>query len=180
MQIFPVSLLVFGLLAAGIAVWTWCLSPETLPRWERLPRNPWFGAVLAAAGLFWCIPHARPMLPTNLHVYLLPAAALFTWLAYMYLDYLFARAVGGLMILTAHFFLASAFAQHSPARGLFAVACLVMGTLGIFFCGKPYWLRDLIRRMAGSSRWRQGAVAVLAGYALLGIALGAWHLAHRG
>jgi hypothetical protein len=180
MEIYPVSLLIFGLLAAGIAVWAWRLSPENLPRWERLPRAPWLGAMLAAAGLVWCIPHARPMLPTGLQSYLLPMAALCTWLSYMYLDYLFARAAGGLMILSAHFFLASAFAQHTPGRELFAIALLAMGTLGIFFCGKPYWLRDLIRRMAVSPRWRQGAVGILAGYALLGIAFGAWHLSHHG
>lgn len=180
MELYPLSLLAFGGLAAGLAAWAWRLSPATLPRWAGWPRNPWVGAVLAAAGLLWCIPHAQPILPAGLHPYLLPAVVLCTWLGYAYLDYLLARALGGLMILLAHFFLASAFAQHSPGRPVFAVACLAMGTLGICFCGKPYWLRDLIRRLASSAAWRHGAVAVLGGYALLALGLGLWHLTRRG
>ncbi len=180
MDIYPIALVAFGLAAGGAAAWAMRLSPETLPRWERLPRDPWVGGALAALGLAWCIPHARPMLPAGVHGYLLPLAALCTWLAYMYVDYLFARALGGLMILAAHFFLAESFARHSPAHGLFAIACLAFGTVGIFFCGKPYWLRDLIRRMARSPRWRQATAGLLSAYALLGIVLGAWHLLHRG
>jgi hypothetical protein len=55
-----------------------------------------------------------------------------------------------------------------------------MGTFGICLCGKPHWLRDLIRLLARSAPWRRGITALLAGYALLGFGLGAWHLLYGG
>lgn len=121
---------------------------------EKLPRKVLFGLIIATADLAWCIPHSKPIAPDSLQGWLIPIAILALWLSYQFLDYLFARAFGGLLILCAHFFLYASFTFHAPGKPFFSLICYVLGLTGIFFCGKPYLMRDLIRKILGDSLWR--------------------------
>lgn len=121
------------------------VNQNNLTRAERLPRAVLPGAVLGLIDLLWCIPNAMPILPESLHKYLLPLALLLTVLAYCALDHLLSRAIGGFMILTAHFYLKESFAAPTAGAAVFVTLCLIFGTVGIFISGKPHLTRDIIR-----------------------------------
>ena len=130
----------------------------------------------AVVDLLWCIPHTRPLLPDNWHIFLFPAAILFAFVAYNYLDYLFSRAIGGFFILLAYYFLPESFSLHSPAAPIFAIFCFCMGTAGIFFSGKPFLLRDFIRKAADSVRFKIASAAFAMAFGLFSLVLGIVHL----
>jgi len=144
-------------------------SPEGM---EKLPRRVFPGVVVAALDLAWCIPHSEPIAPAGLIHWLIPIAILALWLSYQFLDYLFSRAIGGFMILSAHFFLYASFAFHAPAKPFFSVLCYVLGLTGIFFCGKPHLMRDLIRKIIGDSLWKFSIAGMVLIYALVFLGIG--------
>lgn len=128
------------------------VNPENIQKAEKLPRARIPGAVLGFIDLLWCIPNAMPILPDPLHKFLLPLAVLLIILAYAALDHLFSRAIGGFMILTAHFYLKESYGAPVPGAAIFAIFCFLFGILGIFISGKPHLTRDIIR--LGTGRFR--------------------------
>ncbi len=133
--------------AAGAAVsagFLLTVRQENLTERQKAPRLKIPGIILGFIDLLWCIPNAMPILPESLHRYLLPLAVVLTVLAWFALDHLFARAIGGFMILSAHYFLKELFAAPVPAGSIFAVLCLLFGTLGIVISGQPWRIRDFI------------------------------------
>jgi len=128
------------------------INKGNLLKAEQFPRAQLPGAALGFIDLLWCIPNAMPILPESLHKYLLPLAILLTILAYIALDHLLSRAIGGFMILTAHFYLKESFGSPVPGAMLFAVVCFIFGTIGIFISGKPHLTREIIRLGTGKYR----------------------------
>lgn len=173
--IYAVSLLAFGCASVGASVWIKKLNNDNCHSKEKIARHRWLGMAFAIAGLLWCIPHSKPLLPTSLHPYLLPTAVLCAILAYNYLDYLFSRGLGGFFILLAYYFLHESFTRHTPAAPLFAVFCYIMGVVGIFFSGKPHLLRDFIRKAANNSHFRTGAVGFCSIFGIFCMILGVLH-----
>jgi hypothetical protein len=157
-------------LFAGISVLVF--SEKYPEKMEKLPRAVLPGIIIAACDLAWCIPHSDPIAPLWMVNWLIPIAIAALWLSYQFLDYLFSRALGGLMILSAHFFLYASFSFHAPVKPLFSLFCYIMGLTGIFFCGKPHLLRDLIRKITGNPFWKYSAAAVLFVYFLLFMGVG--------
>lgn len=149
-------LILLPLCAAAMLVGAWLLlrvGRHNLAEAEKFPRARIAGTVLGLVDLLWCIPNAMPILPESLHRYLLPLAILLTILAYVALDHLLSRAIGGFMILTAHFFLKESFANPTAGSMIFAFACFVFGTIGIFISGKPHLTREIIRLSIGKYRY---------------------------
>jgi hypothetical protein len=89
-----------------------------------------------------------------------------------FLDYLFARAFAGFLILLCHYFLLESFAADFTYLWLFSLACYVMGTFGILVGGFPYLLRDLIRKISLKVSWRISFAVIFLLYAITGIAAG--------
>jgi len=172
--------MLFGIAAIYAGYRIWNITPANLLRREKLARNVLWGMVFAVADLLWCIPHAKPLLPGALHVYLLPTAAVCAVLAYCYLDYLFARAIGGFFILLSYYFLHESFTLHTPAAPVLAVFCFAMGIVGIFFSGKPHLLRDFIRNAARQRHFRILKALLAAGFGGLSLVLGILQLCGRG
>ena len=144
-ELFPVLVFLTALMSAGFAGYLLAAKDENADRLEKISRWKIPGFMLGIFVVAWCVPHAMPILPDSLHKYLVPlmaAAAVASWFV---LDHLFARALGGYMILTAHLFLRETFGQESLFHPFFALMFLIYGTMGIFLCGLPYRLRDLIR-----------------------------------
>ncbi len=152
--IYQISLWVGGLAALTAAFYIWKLRPESLPKIESLPRNRKLGFLLALPTLIWCIPHARPIVFDWMLPLLWPMAIGGAVLAYFYLDYLFSRACGGMLILLAYYFVHGAFEYHTPFLPAFSVLCHLAGILGIAFSGKPCWMRDLFRALCRSGNYR--------------------------
>jgi hypothetical protein len=166
-MVFTFSLFGFAAVSACAMVWAFRQTPAKLAKWESLPRNVLFGVILAGIDLAWCVPESKPLVPDAMQSWLIPIAIASLWIVYQFLDYIFSRALGGFLILFAHYLLYASFAYQAPMAPLFSGFCLAMGTLGIFFCGKPYLMRDLIRKISASKKWRYSFGATFAAYALL-------------
>lgn len=178
----PYYIYIFALFAlaafsAVLAFWAGKLVPANPEKWEKLPRNVLWGVIFAAASLAWCVPHSEPIAPDFMVKWLIPIAIVCLWLAYQFLDYLFSRAFGGFLILFAHYLLYASFYFKAPIKPYFSLLCFAMGTLGIFFCGKPYLMRDLIRKLTSCPKWRYSAIAVAVIYCLSSLLVGILHLA---
>ena len=173
--IYQIALWLGGAAAVAAAFWTLRLRPASLPKIESLPRNRTWGFALALPALIWCIPHARPIVFSWMLPLLWPMAIGGAVLAYFYLDYLFSRAVGGMLILLAYCYVHSAFENHTPFLPAFSVLCHLAGILGIAFSGKPCWMRNLLRALCRSGRYRalySVYFALLGLFMLLGAILG--------
>lgn len=157
--LFAVSLFSFFL-----SIWSSKLLPSSLEKWEALPRNILFGMIIATIDLAICVPLSKPIVPTGMISWLIPMACISVWIIYQFLDYIFARAFGGFLVLLAHYMLFVSFYLKTPAKPLLSLLCFAFGTLGIFFCGKPYLMRDYIRKIAASKKWRTAVVAISAMY----------------
>ena len=164
------GVLVGGVLQLIAAFWCSRLTPEKLPENEKLPRNRLAGAIIGAVALLVCVPHARVVSPAFLQPFLYPLAVLIPILSYYFLDHCLARAIGGVMILWAYYWINVSFAQHSAILYLVAPAAWIWGALGIWISGKPWALRDWIRKVSTNARWRYVSIAVLCIFAILSVA----------
>ena len=174
-KIYILALFACGIASLAIAFWAFKMNDKKLPDWEALPRNSKIGVVLAFFCLLWCVPHAKPIVWTWMLNYLYPLVVTFTILSYLYLDYLFSRAVGGFFILLTYYFVHQAFTFHTPIMGIFSIACWCLGILGLFFSGKPHLMRDFIRKLAKSSKMRYGTSAYFLFFGVLSLVLGTVH-----
>ncbi len=175
---FTMSAALFGLLLAlgaytfGIGVCRWTGLDS------RLPRARIAGEILGVVCLIWAAYHVCPMLEGGMAKYrtvvklLVPVVAA---LGYFHLDFLFARALGGFMLLCLNALLHGAFAARVPLRGGFSTLCYVLSVGGFILTASPWRLRDLLAKCETSTAWRRGwgvglglaSVAFLA-YALAG------------
>ena len=136
------------LTAAGcvvFAVFLLCVNEGNLEKMQRISRWKIPGLFLGIFVLAWCIPHSMPILPDSLHKFLFPLLVVFAVASWFVLDHRFARALGGYMILAAHLFLRENYAVRELASPVLSVLFLLFGTMGIFLCGLPYRLRDVVR-----------------------------------
>lgn len=143
--LFPVFLFLSAVMSLAFAVYLLKVKPENVDKMERLPRWKVPGIILGTVVLAWCIPHAMPILPETFHKLLFPFMIAVVIASWCVLDHLFARALGGYMILTAHLFLRDSYGYEELSNPWFATICLIYGTFGIFLCGLPYRLRDIVR-----------------------------------
>ena len=178
-KLFAASLILSGIFFLMASIWTYRTTAKNISSHEKLPRQRILGAVLAGPGLFWCVFHAKPLVPVSMHSYLIPTAVICTWIGYMLLDFLFSRAFGGMLILFAHYFLHDSFEFKTPAKPYFSLLCFVMGTFGIVLCGKPHLLRDMIRAVSNSEKWKYSMTAILTLYAISYITYGLIHMAGK-
>ena len=131
------------------------MKEENLEFWEKLPRNRTAGGVLGTIALLAFIPNVKPLFsPEENLIWLIPAALILALLCYLYLDYLFARAAAGGLILLAHWLLNEVFNADLRGGSFFSLLSLAAGTYAIFIAAKPYWLRDSFRAMCRKWKWR--------------------------
>jgi hypothetical protein len=129
--------------------------------------------------LVWAAYHGCLMLEGGLAVYrkvlwaLVPITAI---LVYQHLDYLFARALGGFLVLCAAYLLHGAFAEMVPWRVLYCSICYLMGLWGMFLIAAPWRFRDLLQAVVQATRWCRhlGTLAVAAGLILVVLPLLRW------
>jgi hypothetical protein len=160
--LFPALLFFSALLALGFAWYLFRVTPENAERKESVSRWKIPGFLLGLFVIAWCVPHAMPLLPESLHKYLIPAMIAAAAASWFVLDHLFARALGGYMILTAHLFLRETFGCEGFSGPFSAALLLFYGTCGIVLCGLPYRLRDLVK--AASERrikWSVAGISVI-------------------
>ena len=144
-SLLPVLLFLTAAGSVSFAVFLFCVKKENMEKMQRISRWKLPGLILGTFVLAWCIPHSMPILPDSLHKFLFPLLIVFAVCSWFVLDHLFARALGGYMILAAHLFLRENYAVQDLASSVQSVIFLIFGTLGIFLCGLPYRLRDAVR-----------------------------------
>jgi hypothetical protein len=155
-----------------LVYWSGTRVPSNIEKWESLPRSIGLGMIIAVIDLAICVPLSKPIVPVWMISWLIPMACISTWIIYQFLDYIFSRAFGGFLILLTHYLLFASFLLKTPGKPFFSFLCFLMGALGIFFCGKPYLMRDYIRKIASSSKWRYAAMTVFAIYAISFMGIG--------
>ncbi len=174
--IYRAASLFMALMLFFLALWTVRLKPERLNAVEALPRNPLWGMILGWIALIWCVPHAEAVAPGFLMPLLWPLALIVPVLGYFFLDYALARAAGGLMILTAYYFVHASFEHRAPGAPVLAVLCWCWGIGGIWISGKPAAMRDWLRLVCRSRLWRNLSAVwfALFGCAILTVMLLTW------
>lgn len=115
---------------------------------EKLCRSRKTGVIIGFPLLCWCVPHAQAIIFSWAESYLWYAAIVLTVLSYFYLDYLTARAAGGLFIVGAYMFVHWGYEFQVPCAWLMTVFAWLWGVIGICISGKPSWMRDYFRRCA--------------------------------
>lgn len=153
-ELFPVLLFVTAAASLAFSVYLLKVNQENVEKMEKISRWKVPGIILGAFVLAWCVPHTMPILPDSLHKLLVPFMVAVVIASWCVLDHLFARALGGYIILTAHLFLRDSFGMEEISNPFFAVICFLYGTFGIFLCGLPYRLRDIVRlELKPKFRW---------------------------
>lgn len=137
------SLLLVTLLVGQLALgWVVKQRPNL---WKTLPRERLIGAIIGFICLAYLYLPVSLMLEGGLEkfrtlvgamVILLPIAA------YFLLDFLFTRAVGGLVVVLASLLLDFGLFIHLPGRPVFSASCYLVAIGGLFMIGKPWIWRD--------------------------------------
>lgn len=131
---------------SGIAIYK--LTSGNLDFFEKLCRNRIAGTILGFPLVCWCVPHAQAIIFAWAEPYLWYIAVILSVLCYFYLDYLFARALGGLFIIGAYCFVHWFYEYQITGGAVFSIIAWLWGIGGIFISGKPSLLRDFFRRCA--------------------------------
>ena len=140
-----------------------------------LPRLRWAGIVLGVPCLIWSAWHGCIMLEGGLakfHTLVWCLVPILSIPCALYLDYLFARSLGGFLILSANELIRCAFIYDVPLRGVYSVVCLLMGICGLFLLGAPWHLRDALKLADNKPPVGRAIAATLVAAAILLIVLG--------
>lgn len=122
--------------------------------WKSVPRERKLGGVLAFIALAYSAYHGRYMLENGLEylrVYVWVALPIVTIMVYLFLDYVFARALGGFLVVAAVQLTHQAFIEQIILRPLFSLNFYIVGTIGLFLIGMPWILRNQLERCKNSS-----------------------------
>ena len=137
------------LLTSAFLIFWGCAFLSPVSKWAvKLPRHRLAGIVLGVPCLVWCAWHGCIMLEGGLakyHLLVWCLVPVISVLAGLYLDYLFARVMGGFFILSANEMIRCAFTYNVPLRPVFSLICLAMGICGLFLLGAPWHLRDALK-----------------------------------
>lgn len=164
-----VFLALAGVAFAATAAFGTTRHPELA---KKLPRARVAGTILGALVLAYCAYEGGQLLPgTRWGAFFYALVPIVTVLSYFFLDFLMARAFGGLLIVLANYVIQHAFAYHCGCRPLFAIAALCWGCLGIAFLAWPWWTRDFFAYCEKHSGPRLACFGIAVVLALLLIVL---------
>ncbi|UDQ96998.1 hypothetical protein AAEX28_08080 [Lentisphaerota bacterium WC36G] len=151
------------------AIWVFLLKEENIKKREGLARNHWLGSILVVIDFYLLWPHLEPVLPLFLAKIQLILVVVAAFLAIAFLDYLFSRALGGLLILGCYFLVHENFYNYGFTYGFFPALCYLFGLAGIFIAGKPALLRDYFRKCARKAIYKNVSLAVMGAFVVCAI-----------
>ncbi len=168
--VFIVALLAFSIACIFCIFFIFrCCTSCKLKIAEKIPRNIPLGVVFGTAAIVWCVPQALDVFSSNSIVFYSILALVALLIGCFFLDYLFARALAGFVILLSHYFMARSFAADIPLLWLFSLAVLLMGTAAIVVGGIPHYLRDFIRKICLNKTMKLSVILIFTFYSLIGI-----------
>ena len=183
-MIYSLDLYTMGLLVGALLILVHAVAlihGEGVRRFlRRFPRSRELGAVLLTVDAVWAFALVAQIDLGEFTIYrpvflFVIVVGFFLTLVFVE-EFLAVRALGMLLLLAAEPLLEAAFLRPETSRLLLSVLAYVWTTLGIFWVGKPYLLRDQIEWISKSETpWRLAALGGLAyGVAVLGTALTQW------
>jgi len=180
-MIYSLDLYTMGLLVGALLILLHAVAlihGEGVRRFlRRFPRSRELGAVLLTVDAVWAFSLVARIdlgeFSTYRPIFLTIIVAGFFLTLVFVEEFLAVRALGMLLLLAAEPLLDAAFLRPEVSRLLLSVLAYAWATLGIFWVGKPYLLRDQIEWISKTeTRWRLAALAgVIYGVAVLGAAL---------
>lgn len=185
-MIYPFVSLQAAMIAVGVLLllahgYAWMQENSLKRVLLAFPRSKVIGnvlLVLAATWFFWLVT-TMDLGEFSVHRRLIQlGTGVMVFLCLRYADeFLAVRSLGALMLLAAEVPVEAAFMRPEPARLLLVSLAYAWVIAGIFWVGKPYLLRDLIRWATGNSgRWKAlCAAGMLYGAVLVGAGLFAVH-----
>lgn len=163
--------LINALLAAGLAYFFVLGVKKGADAWKRVPRMRWPGAVLGALCLAWTAFQGLNMLEgkllETLRLPILVLVPILSVSSFFFLDFLFARAIGGVMILLGQLLIMHGFAEAVPVRPLFSFLCYAEAIAGMFFIATPWRFRNLLEKATNCPKVRNACGVIFGVYAIV-------------
>jgi hypothetical protein len=169
-RVYDLSLHTVGLIVGLLLLVTHLTAlvcPEAVKQWlKKFPRSRLLGNCLLAVDAvwtFWLVTNMDLGEFSQFRTWLQIAVPLIFILTIFFVDeFLSVRALGILALLAAEPILSSAFLRPEIARLLVVIFAYVWLTMGLFWVGMPYLLRDQITWITKSAvRFRAAAVVGL-------------------
>ncbi|XHR30287.1 MAG: hypothetical protein ACFUZC_06945 [Chthoniobacteraceae bacterium] len=139
---------------------------------RRFPRSGEAGAVLLTVATVWAVSLLATMdlgeFSSYRQIFMGVVIAGYVLTLVFVREFLAVRALGMLLLLAAEPLIEAAFLRPETSRLLLTVLAYIWATVGMFWVGKPYLLRDQIEWL-GRSVWRWRVAAL--GGALYGAVL---------
>lgn len=183
-MIYPLSLyavgLAVGLLLIVAHVMALVNEQEVRPFLRRLPRSVWWGRILLTVDAVWAF---GLILTVDLgeftswrQIILLGIVGAYLATVFFVEEFLAVRALGILLLLAAEPLLEASFLHPQTSRLLLTLLAYAWATVGMFWVGMPYLLRDQIGWVTKTDlRWKAAAFGGIAyGVLVLGCALTQW------
>jgi hypothetical protein len=180
-RVYDLSLQTIGLIVGFLLIMTHLsalLRPEAVIQWLRkFPRSRFLGnclLALDAVWTFWLVSNMDLGEFSQFRTWLQIGVPIVFILTIFFVDeFLSVRALGILALLAAEPILSSAFLRPESARLLVVIFAYIWLTLGLFWVGMPYLLRDQISWITKSARRFMVAalVGLLYGAAILACAV---------
>jgi hypothetical protein len=167
-RIYDLSLQLVGIVVGLLLVaghLTAFVQPESTKGWlNNFPRSKTLGIVLLlldAIWTFWLVTNMDLGEFSTFRTYLQIGIPIVTILTIYFVDeFLAVRALGILALLAAEPILSAAFLRTEVSRLLIVILAYVWLTLGLFWVGMPYLLRDQITWLTKSAaRFKSAAIA---------------------
>ena len=172
--------ILLGIVLIAGAILAFTQLPKYPDTWRKLPRERVIGFIIGLGCLNWTVNLVQFLLEGGMErfrPFLWPVAAIIAVASWFYLDYLFTRSLGGILLLVANYLIHAAFVHHAPLRPLLTLNCYLLGILGMILIASPFRFRDALQRAAESARYRQvmSGGLLLSGLITLAVSLLASH-----
>jgi len=183
-MIYPLSLYAVGLAVGLLLIVTHIIAlvnEQEIRRFlKALPRSVWWGRLLLTVDAIWAFSLIATIdlgeFTSWRQTIMLGIVAAYLLTILFVEDFLAVRALGILLLLAAEPLLEAAFLRPQTSRLLLTLLAYAWATVGMFWVGMPYLLRDQIGWITKTDlRWKAAAIGGIAyGTLLLGCALTQW------
>ncbi len=167
--VIPALIFAFILIASVIALNINFKKKNEL--WRSLPREKNVATVISLFVFFYAAWHGRYMLEgpmEHLQVYVWVVYPVVILLFYFFLDFQFARILGGaLVILATHLNHEALVVYIIDFKWLLGLNNILLGTIGLFFIGMPWLFRNMLQKAEDNSGFKRLLLSYLTFVALL-------------
>jgi hypothetical protein len=148
---FPLSLAVFSLIVCALVLLFLLQPGGRYPFLKTIHREQKIGSLVAALALGWSGVQGFQLLGEDFPriAGAIPLATPLLIIAvYFLMDYIFTRALGGLLIMLICDLLFQTQELQMPGRVIFSLAAYALAVAGMYMIGQPWRYRDLLFKAA--------------------------------